>query len=103
MVANFITKEDDAHQTVSVILELNQGQKYRVRSIQIVGLEEAMERDLRAKLKRGDVMNTQLLRDFYAENKAELAANASVSDVKMTRDTQNGTVDLSFDFRALPH
>lgn len=94
---------DNKSQTVSLVMELKEGQQYRVGDIRVVGLDPALEAALRLKLKPGDVMNFQVVRDFYTENKSVLLPTASPQDVKLTRDVQNSKANLSFDFRALSH
>ena len=96
------TQSHDESQTVSVVMKLTEGPQYRVGNVQVVGLDPTLEDKLRSKLKPGDVMNPQILCDFYRDNKLLLPASASPQDVKVTRDAQNATVDLSFVFSAAP-
>jgi hypothetical protein len=92
----------DESQTMSIVMEITEGPQYRVGNIQVVGLDPTLEDKLRSKLRPGDVMNPQILRDFYADNRPVLPASASPQDVKVTRHAQGGTVDLSIDFGAVP-
>ena len=87
---------------MSFVMGSSDGPRYRLRNIQVVGLDPTLEGILRSKLKPGDVMNFQVIRDFYKDNKSVMPTDASPQDVKLTRDPENGMVDRSFDFRALP-
>jgi outer membrane protein assembly factor BamA len=102
LTATVMSQVHDAPQTVSIVMELNEGQQYRAGSIQVIGIDRTLEENLRSSLKTGDVMNSQVVRDFYTDNKSVLPANALPQDLKVTRNTQDGTVDLTFDFRAVP-
>jgi hypothetical protein len=94
---------DREHKTVAVHLELDSGPKYRVGNIQVVGLDRTVEDTLKLELKSGDVFSIQAIHDFFSDNESVLPVDAPPRDVKYTRDRQNGVVDISFDFRALPN
>lgn len=96
---NQIIKSDDVHQTVALEMNIAEGEKYRWGSIQVIGLDPAMEAALRSWLVTGSAANRNLIRDFYKEYKSLLPVGASPETVRLDRETQRGIVDLRFDFR----
>jgi hypothetical protein len=97
-----LSEYDNGGNTLSMVVEIEEGPQYRVRNIEIVGLDPTLEGVLRSKLKPGDVMNFKVIHDFYADNKSVLPTGASPQTVKLIRDRQNAQVDVSFDFRIEP-
>jgi hypothetical protein len=93
---------DDAHQTISFVFDVTEGRQYRIGSVHVVGLSPTLEDTLGSEVKPGNVVNPELIFEFFATNKSALPANASREDVKITRHPEDGTVDLLFDFHALP-
>jgi outer membrane protein assembly factor BamA len=96
---NQIIKSDDVNQTVALEMDIAEGEKYRWGSIQVIGLDPAMEAVLRSRLVTGNPANRNLIREFYKEYKSLLPVGASPETVRLDRETQPGIVDLRFDFR----
>jgi len=90
---------DQMNQTISVVLELDEGPLYRVGSLEIIGLDKATARLLQSRLTTGDPVNPKLIEDFFKENKSRLPPGASPQAVVWRRDRQRSVVDFSFDFR----
>jgi outer membrane protein assembly factor BamA len=99
-VTPYITS-DQVNQTVSVVVEVNEGPRYHLGNIQVIGLDPKLEALLRSQLTTGSQTNPKLIEDFYRDNKAHLPDGASPELVKWRRDAKRATVDLTFDFRTL--
>jgi outer membrane protein assembly factor BamA len=95
---------DNGHRLISMTVELDKGEQFRVGSVKILGLDPKTANDgLKTKLKEGDVFDAQLVRDFYIDNKSVLPADATSDlDTEVKQDPQNDTVAIVFDFRSCP-
>jgi outer membrane protein insertion porin family len=92
-----LTDIDDANgHRISLIMELDQQKQFRLRTVEVFGLDPKMESLLRARLKTGDVFNWQVVEDFLKQNASSLPPDISQSDIEAHRDVRNGTVDLRF-------
>jgi hypothetical protein len=91
---------DNTNHQIAIVLELDQGRQYRIGAITVRGLSPPLENELREKLQSGDVLDSQLINDFYDAHRSALPEDASVADVEMHKDIRAGTVDLVFDFRS---
>jgi outer membrane protein assembly factor BamA len=89
---------DQVNQTVSLVMDINEGPQYRWRDIRVIGLDPKLETLLRSRLTPGSPVNPNLIRDFYKEYKSLLPVGASPETVKWESDAQRTVVDLTFDF-----
>jgi Surface antigen variable number repeat len=99
-VAEPLTYIDESRQGISLMMELDQQQQFRVGKVEVVGSNPAIEVFLKSKLKPGDIFTLRFVEDFFKENKAALPADISPEDFELVRNVKNGTVDLRFDFSA---
>jgi outer membrane protein assembly factor BamA len=93
---------NDEKQTVDLVLEISQGQRYYWGNIRVIGLSPELETILRARLAKDSVVNPKLIADFYQEYKSLLPAGASPETVEGRRNEPLAILDLTFDFRAAP-
>jgi outer membrane protein assembly factor BamA len=95
---------DDAHERISVLMQLQEGRQFRVGSVQILGLiyYQSPTHVLKLDIKPGMIFSRKLVEDFYEQNKAILPADASWKDVTITQDARTHTVAIKFDFRGCP-
>jgi hypothetical protein len=93
-VATPITEVDDGSGTILVIMELSEGRQYRVRKIEVQGLDARTEGNLKWRIQPGDLFNNELFEDFFVDNKDVLPAGASPRNAVLTKNRKNGTVDL---------
>ena len=95
---------DNTNHQIALVLELDQGRQYEIGNITVRGLSPALEDELRSKLRSklrsGDVMDSQLIDDFYYSYKSALPADATPADVEMDKNVRAKIVDLVFDFRS---
>jgi outer membrane protein assembly factor BamA len=61
---------NDEKQTVALVLEISQGQRYYWGNIRVIGLSPELETILRARLAKDSVVNPKLIEDFYQQYKA---------------------------------
>lgn len=99
MTWNSESQADQENQTVAIVVDLNEGQRYTWGSIQVIGLEPRLETLLKSRLKPGSPANPKPIEDFYRDNQSLLPIGVSPKDVKWKRDAERATVDLTFDFR----
>jgi Surface antigen variable number repeat len=93
---------DDVNQTVSLVMDLNEGPQYRWGNVQVIGLDRNLETILRSRMTVGSPASPKLIRDFYQEYKSLLPVGASPETVKWQSDAKRAIVDLTFDFSTPP-
>jgi outer membrane protein assembly factor BamA len=93
---------NDEKQTVDLVLEISQGQRYYWGNILVIGLSPELETILRARLAKDSVVNPKLIADFYQEYKSLLPVGASPETVEGRRDEALAILDMTFDFSAVP-
>jgi outer membrane protein assembly factor BamA len=91
---------DDDSRQVSLTLEIDQEQQFRIGKVEIFGLKPKLEKTLRSQFKPGDVFNQGAINEFYAHYKSALPPGASPKDIQTHHENQ--TVSLVFDFRPCP-
>jgi Surface antigen variable number repeat len=92
---------DEAHQRISLTMQLDEGRQFRVGSIQILGLgQQSTAQPPKLELKPGMVFNGDMTKDFYEQNKSILPTDASPrKNTTITQDARAHTVAILFDFR----
>jgi hypothetical protein len=93
---------DQVSQTVTIVVDVNEGSQYRWGNIQVIGLDPKIETILRSRLTTGSPVNPRLIRGFYQEYKSLLPVGASPETVKWRSNAQRAIVDLTFDFSTPP-
>ena len=96
------TDVDNEHQTISLTIVLSEEKQYRVGSVEVLGLDPALENLLRSLIRPGEIFNPQILNNFYKEHKSVLPPGASPENDEVLRDVRNATVALRLDFRPCP-
>jgi outer membrane protein assembly factor BamA len=99
-VAGVETQIDDTQQQIAVLLSLDEGIQFRLAEIETVGLDARHEKELRSIVKSGDVVNLQVIADFYRNHKSELPEEVLPEDTQFRRNIKQKTVDAFFDFRS---
>jgi outer membrane protein assembly factor BamA len=103
MTAEPTTEIDEAHETIDMVIKIDQGLQYRVGSIEVLGVNTATrEKLMESFLKPGEVFDGTGLEKFFRINRPMLPADATIDDVKVTRDVRTKTVAISFDLRTCP-
>jgi outer membrane translocation and assembly module TamA len=91
--------DDEKHQ-IAVMLKLSEGTQYRVRDVEIFGVEEKMKKRLAALLEPGEIFDAAALTRFMKENASLLPEGASLErNLYVRRDTQDRMVDITVDVR----
>ena len=96
------TDVDLVNQTVSLLLELNSQERYRVGVVEILGGDSEMDRSLRSTLQAGAIFNSQAVDDFFRANQGSLSPGGPTRRVNLVRDTVLHTVNLQIDLRPCP-
>lgn len=91
---------DEMHQQIALVLSLQEGPQFRLGNIEIVGLDSALETNLRSKITSGEILNYQLIADFYRDHKSELPEEVLPEDIVFHRNMKERTADALFDFRS---
>lgn len=99
-VATPKTEVDEMHQQIALVMSLDEGPQFRLGNIEILGLDSRLEKELRSKIRSGDVLNFQLIVDFYQEHKSELPEEVLPEDTQLHRNFKERTADALFDFRS---
>jgi outer membrane protein assembly factor BamA len=94
------TEIDDKLQRISITLRFDEEKQYRLREVNVAGLDPALDAVLSAELVPGDIFNLTAIDDFVKKNRSSLPTNLRREDyLQEKRDTRLGIVDLSLDFR----
>jgi len=93
---------NDEKQTVALVLEISQGQRYYWGNIRVIGLSPELETLLRARLAKDSVVNPKLIAHFYQEYKSLLPVGASPETTEWRRNEKLAIVDMTFDFSTAP-
>jgi outer membrane protein insertion porin family len=101
-VATPVTDVDDSTQRVSLIMELDEGKQFRVRKIEVFGLQPSKAATLTSRVKPGDVFQHSLVEAFVKANLPEFLDVTSSEVLDLRKDQKAGTVDVVVDFRRLP-
>lgn len=96
---------DETHETIDMVLKINQEAQYRIGSIELLGVNAATQQNLLKSLpKSGEIFDGTRIEDFLKVNRSILPPDVSRDDVDVSRDLKARTVAILFDFRAcLPH
>jgi len=98
-VATPIIDIDDDTGRISLIMELDQEQQFRLAKIEVLGTDPNMAALAKSKFKPGDIFNSQRVESFLAENKLSLPPGVSFQDVDLHRNLKSATVDMRFNFQ----
>ena len=95
---------DNENLHISVLMDLTEGQQFRVGSVEFLGLDRQLSGPtLKTKLVPGQVFNPQWVKDVLSENKSVLPADPSPwNDVEIRQDSKKDTVAIVFDFLHCP-
>jgi len=100
MVASPDLQVDNTSQRISVTLEVEEGEQYRVGSVEVLGLSPENSDTLVIKLKPGDIFRQTLIEEFYKDNKSVVPGDASLwKNTEINQNNTNSTVAIVFDFR----
>jgi len=94
---------DEAHETIDMVLKIDQQTQYRVGNIEFLGVNTMTQEKLMESLpKLGQVFDGTRLEEFFRANRPLLPSDASREDVNVNRDPKSKTVAILFDFRTCP-
>lgn len=95
---------DEAHQHISVTLDLDEDKLFTVGRVEVLGLAPAgQENELKMRIKTGDAFNPELVDEFFRDNKPVLPLNVSKEEnAQISQNALYNTVDVVFDFRSCP-
>ena len=103
MTTEVETAIDEAHETIDMVLRINEEAQYRVGSIEFLGVNTVTREKLLESLpKSGQVFDGTRLGEFFKVNRAILPSDVSSDDVNVRRDPKSKTVAILFDFRTCP-
>ena len=97
-----ITEVDDRKGMISLILELDEGKQFRVRTVEVQGLDPQTKGALKWRLQPGDLFNYEFFKDFFTDNENILPSGASPLNAELSKNEKSGTVDIRFVFPSCP-
>ena len=97
-----ITEVDDRNGMISLILELDEGKQFRVRTVEVQGLDPQTKGALKWRLQPGDLFNYEFFKDFFTDNENILPSGASPLNAELSKNEKSGTVDIKFVFPSCP-
>lgn len=87
---------------IDLVMRIDEGKQFRAGEIEFLGLDENSQSQLKPQLRPGELFNKAMVDELLKANKAVLPADASWQDVRLTRNTKEGVVDVRFDFYSCP-
>ncbi len=103
MTAEPVLAIDEGHETIDMVLKINQEAQYRIGSIELLGVNAATQQKLLKSLpKSGEIFDGTRIEDFLKVNRSILPPDVSRDDVNVSRDLKARTVAILFDFRTCP-
>jgi len=87
---------------INVSLKVDEGKQYHVGNIEVHGLSQQMEHDLRSKFETGQAVDAVSLSDFLESHIAGNRMHSSDGPFRLRRDSANATLDLFVDLRPCP-
>jgi outer membrane protein assembly factor BamA len=94
---------DEAHETIDMVLKIDQQAQYRVGSVEFLGVNTVTREKLMKSLpKPGEIFDGTRLEEFFKVNRAILPSDVSGDDVNVKHDLKSKTVAILFDFRTCP-
>jgi len=98
------TTIDESGSRIDLLIKVDEQKPCRISKIEVLGLGPAAQKYLRIPQEIGEVFNSILWRDFFKDNGPHLPADASQDkNLRMRRNVDNGTLDVTFDFRPCPN
>jgi outer membrane translocation and assembly module TamA len=95
------TQMDEGLPTISLVIDVDEGKKFYVSGVSIIGVDDAILKD--SLLKRGEVYDQRLADMFVQEHlPASLNGVSPDSRIHLRLDEQAGLVAVTFDFRPCP-
>lgn len=97
------TTIDEKNSRIDLLIRVDEQKSYRIAKIELLGLRTKAQNELTPPQQIGDFFNPALWRTFFKENMNRLPPDSSPErNMPVLRDTANGTVDITLDFRPCP-
>src|SRR6266852_2233198 len=97
------TTIDESGSRIDLLIKVDEQKPYRIAKIEVLGLGKKAQIELSAPQQVGDFFNPALWHTFFKDNKTRLPPDSSPNrNMPVSRDTANGTVDITLDFRPCP-
>jgi outer membrane protein assembly factor BamA len=90
----FTIHDDDSG--IDLGFDINQGSQYRIKSVEIRGLDRASENALLSNLQAGQVFDRAVLNEFYKTHPDVVPSE----NVRFWRDVHNSTIEIVMDAQA---
>ncbi len=97
------TTIEEERSRIDLLIKVDEEKPYRVAKIEFLGLSTKAQNELTTPQQMGDFFNPALWHTFFKDNEPRLPPDSSPSrNMPVSRDTTNGTVDITLDFRPCP-
>lgn len=93
---------NDVDGVVNLTLKLDEEKQFRVARIEILGLDAALQSELRAAVPVGEPLNYETILEFIEANRSRLPQGVGPADIDVDRYQKDASVSLTFDFRSCP-
>ncbi len=104
MVALPLTDIDNAHQTVSIMFELDEQRQFRFGKVEVYGLDAKTKSRLVWGIKAGDVFSDEKVQKFFEDNKSNFPAGSYwAKDPEIVRNFKTATIDITYTFLPCPN
>jgi len=93
---------DEKNLLIDVVVKIQEGKQYRVKTVEIHGLDPQAEQALKSQVEPGQVFDEIALRKLIKKHMAGLRTDILNDVIQVRRDVPNDSVDLLVDFRPCP-
>lgn len=94
---------DEKNSRIDLLIRVDEQKPYRIAKIELLGLRTKAQNELTLPQQIGDFFNPALWRTFFKDNMNRLPPDSSPErNMPVLRDTVDGTVDITLDFRPCP-
>lgn len=91
---------DDVDGVVNLTLLLDEEKQFRVARVEILGLDAALQSELRSAALVDEPFDYDRILEFIEANRSKLPQGVGPADIDVDRDLEDASVNLTFDFRS---
>jgi hypothetical protein len=93
---------DDKRLRISLVMELDQEQQFRIGKVEVFSSSPQFEQTARLNLKSGDIFDIRTVKNLLKDNAALLPPDISDEDLVIHRDVRSGIVDIRLNLEPCP-
>jgi outer membrane protein insertion porin family len=93
---------NDVDGVINLTLKFDEQKQFRVTRVETLGLDTALQSELRSAVPLGEPFNYDRVLEFIEANRSRLPQGVGPADINVDRYWKDATVSLTFDFQSCP-